>query len=169
MSKSIIKVWHPDETLDGLSDPSIFLAGPSPRSVEVYSWRPAALDILAKIGFSGSVFIPERRDWSVGFHYDDQIEWELSGLDAATVIVCWVPRNMEKMPALTTNVEFGLYVKSNRLIYGRPPCSPHTRYLDYLYNKFTGRQPNASLQSTLEEAVEYSSKMGKSKELCKHG
>jgi hypothetical protein len=51
--------------------PSIFLAGPTPRSPHVSSWRPEALDLLRGLGFAGAVLVPERRDRSVTFDYLD--------------------------------------------------------------------------------------------------
>ena len=38
---------------------SIFLAGPTPRSKEVKSWRPEAIRLLKEKGFDGVVFVPE--------------------------------------------------------------------------------------------------------------
>ena len=55
-----MNVVFSDQTLE-LSQPSIFLAGPSPRSSGVPSWRPQALDLLRALGFSGTVLVPERR------------------------------------------------------------------------------------------------------------
>jgi hypothetical protein len=62
-----------------LSPPSIFLAGPTPRSGDVTPWRPEALDLLLELGFSGTVLVPERRGgWHRG-DYLDQVEWEFAG------------------------------------------------------------------------------------------
>jgi hypothetical protein len=133
--------------------PSLFLAGPTPRSSEVVSWRPEALNLLRQLGFTGTVLVPERRDWSIKFDYVDQVEWEYAGLEAASVLAFWVPRDLEKLPGFTTNVEFGRYVGSGRMVYGRPPGAPHTAYLDWLYRKLTGRDPEITLEATLRTAV----------------
>src|SRR5262245_50045734 len=127
--------------------PSIFLAGPTPRSAEVKSWRPEALDILRELGFSGTVVVPECRDWSLKL---DQVEWEYLGLEGCSVIAFWVPRQLPLLPGFTTNVEFGRYVGSGRCVYGRPDKAPHTGYLDWLYTKVTGRQPEMTLLATLK-------------------
>ena len=74
--------------------PSIFLAGPTPRSEDVPSWRPEALEILKAKGFTGNVFIPEDMGAERYADYDGQINWEWNGLDAATVQVYWVPRDL---------------------------------------------------------------------------
>lgn len=136
-----------------ITQSSMFLAGPTPRSNDVKSWRPEALDILAELNYSGFIFVPERSDWSTKFNYNSQIKWEWHGLDYCNVIVFWVPRRIPEMMALTTNVEFGLYVSSQRAIYGRPDGSPHTTYLDVLYRNETGNTPHSNLRSLLQEAV----------------
>lgn len=131
---------------------SIFLAGPTPRAAEVKSWRPEALEILQRLGFEGAVLVPESRDWSAHDHYDDQVFWEWEGLASASVIVFWVPRDLEDMPAFTTNVEFGLAAHSGKCILGYPPETPKMTYLAHLAQRY--RIPvYASLDETLQAAV----------------
>jgi hypothetical protein len=60
---------------------------------------------------------------------------------------------LETLPGFTTNVEFGRYVGSGRCVYGRPEGAPHTRYLDWLYTKLTGKRPEKTLRETLRVAV----------------
>jgi Nucleoside 2-deoxyribosyltransferase like len=133
--------------------PSIFLAGPTPRTDRVVSWRIPALEILQQIGFSGTVLIPERHDWAHSFDYLDQVEWEFACLEAATVIVFWIPRDPIALPGFTTNVEFGRYVGSGKCVYGRPDSAPKNRYLDWLYSKLTGEAPYTAIDDTLRAAV----------------
>ena len=38
---------------------SIFLAGPTPRSLDVETWRKEAIRILEELGFDGIVYVPE--------------------------------------------------------------------------------------------------------------
>ena len=138
---------------------SIFLAGPTPRSRDVKSWRPEAVRlILEEYGFRGNVYVPEYRqhiDELKGFEYGEQIEWEHHYLDNCTAILMWVPREMETMPALTTNCEWGLYVKSGRLFYGRPPNAPKCSYLDYGYEKFNIRKPSDTLNELVLKTLNY--------------
>ena len=148
-----MKVVYADEVLS-IWHPSIFLAGPTPRRAEVRSWRPLALDVLRGLGFSGTVLVPERRDWSARFDYTDQVEWEYAGLEGCSAVAFWVPRDPETLPGFTTNVEFGRYAGSGRCVFGRPPAAPQTRYLDWLYGKLTGRRPENSLDGTMRAAVE---------------
>jgi hypothetical protein len=141
-----------DEPLQ-IHGPSLFLCGPTPRTPGVRSWRAAAIDILDDIGFDGTVLVPERRDWGAICDYSDQVEWEFAGLEQADALVFWVPRDGESLPGFTTNVEFGRYVGSGRVVYGRPDGRPHNRYLDWLYQKLTGRAPLSTLEETLRTGV----------------
>lgn len=135
--------------------PSIFLAGPTPRSADVPSWRPEAISLLESYSFKGTVFVPEYENISemssLNFNYDLQIEWEHFCLECATIILMWVPRDLERMPAFTTNVEYGMYIKSGKLLYGRPNDSVKNKYLDYCYNKFT--PSNQEVSTGLDQLV----------------
>lgn len=139
-----------DLAFDG---PSIFLAGPTPRDVRIVSWRPRAVQLLNDSGFKGIVLIPERQDWAVHFDYLDQVEWEFAGLELATVLLFWIPRNVKTLPGFTTNVEFGRYAGSGRLAYGSPVGAPHTRYLDWLYQKLAREQIFETLEQVISEAI----------------
>lgn len=131
---------------------SIFLAGPSPRDPSHPNWRPAALAALEDMGYDGVVFVPLPRDgdWSHG--YDAQVEWELTHLNMADVVVFWVPRSKD-LPALTTNVEYGVYFDSGTAVLGYPPSATHMRYLDHLGKK-EGVEVRGTLKDTLRVAVE---------------
>lgn len=114
---------------------SIFLAGPTPRNKEIPSWRPEACKYLRNLGFSGIIYVPELSSGEAQFNYDNQIAWEWEALDTANVILFWVPREMHTMPALTTNVEFGYYVKDKKVLYGRPNNAENIKYLDKLFQR----------------------------------
>lgn len=147
-----MRVLYSDEApFDGLTN-GIFLAGPTPRRSDVVSWRPKAVEILLKAGFKGTVLVPERQNGWTKLNYDDQVEWERAGLSLAKAIVFWVPRNMETMPALTTNVEFGYWVAKSpeRVVYGRPQDAPSTRYLDWLIKQ---ENKDAVVYDTLESVL----------------
>ncbi len=131
---------------------SIFLAGPSPREEHHPSWRPSALEILKDLGFEGAVFVPLPRDGVWSADYGEQVEWELENLDDASIIVFWVPRDMEVLPGLTTNVEFGMYVDSGKTILGFPENTPHMRYLEYIA-RVHGVPVLHTLEETLRTAV----------------
>lgn len=132
--------------------PSIFLAGPTPRSKEVKSWRPEALNILNQLDYQGTVLIPEYDSMQNRIDYLNQVEWEYDGLSNCTTIALWVPRRMETMPALTTNVEFGYWLAKSpkRIVYGRPNDACNIAYLDWLITK---EIPQAIISTTLNDIL----------------
>lgn len=134
--------------------PSVFLAGPTPRAGSVPSWRPAAIDALAA-GWAGpgplTVLTPESRGGKRAAEYHDQVGWETAGLDAATAILFWLPRDLETLPGFTTNVEFGLYASCGRVVLGAPPDCPNperNRYLVWTASRF-----GVPVYPTLDETV----------------
>ncbi|MDE5888675.1 MAG: nucleoside 2-deoxyribosyltransferase domain-containing protein [Bacilli bacterium] len=132
---------------------SIFLAGPTPRGENAKSWRTEACRILEELGFDGVVYVPEYSSWKPKEDYVDQAMWERIGLTEATVILFWIPRSLPEMAGFTTNVEFGYWLHSNKVIYGRPDGAPKTKYLDWLYELDYNRKPYNNLKELLEAAV----------------
>lgn len=137
---------------------SIFLAGPTMRNSSFSkSWRKRACMILEKFNFDGTVYVPEyynEREFE-NDDYINQTKWEWDCLDAAGVIVFWVPRRMADMPALTTNIEFGRYItkKKDSVILGYPKYAEKMKYMDFLYRTETGRVAEATLENTLKCAL----------------
>lgn len=107
---------------------SIFLAGPTPRSEGVSSWRPDAIRALAAVGYDGVVYVPESRNGKWHGNYDHQVEWEDHHLNMSDCILFWVPRDMATMPALTTNDEWGTWKDSGKVVFGAPPNAASVRY-----------------------------------------
>lgn len=133
---------------------SLFLAGPTPRDAETPSWRPEALQLLEQLGYDGVVFVPEPQvpSWDSGPDaYQAQMAWERQGLDYADVILFWIPRDMRKMPGLTTNVEFGRYVFLGKVVLGAPPATVGIRYLEKMLE--TDGEPGAQRHFTLLDAL----------------
>ncbi len=129
---------------------SIFLAGCTPRSAAVPSWRPEALEILEELGYDGVVFVPEDRSRQFHGDYLGQIEWELLNLKRADLIVFWIPRQLATMPGYTTNLELGRYCESGRVVMGHPDDAEKMAYPDYIYTKITdGPLPLSTLRETL--------------------
>lgn len=132
---------------------AIFLAGPTPRDAETPSWRPEALRLLEAAGYDGVVMVPERDDgkWKSGPDaYMEQVEWERRGLDLCDKILFWIPRDMETMPGLTTNVEFGLYASSGKIVLGAPDWAKSIRYLETALETATG---DGTRYLTLEDTI----------------
>lgn len=131
---------------------AIFLAGPTPRQHNVQSWRPEAVRLLKESGYDGVVFVPESRDGKWEAEYIDQIEWEEQCLHLADCILFWVPRNLETMPAFTTNTEWGVWQNSGKVVFGAPPEAVKVRYQRYYAEKFQVPTAN-SLLETVQAAI----------------
>lgn len=116
---------------------SIFLAGPTPRSDEVPSWRPEALTILKHLGFDGIVYVPEAEGGGWHGDYEEQVLWEWRALGQAACTHFWIPRELPSMPGFTTNVEFGflMALRANRVVLSAPHNAPKLRYLKTLAEK----------------------------------
>jgi hypothetical protein len=139
----VLKVYDVGDELPVLDDMdmflenSIFLAGPTPRSDDVETWRREALKILKEKGFEGSVFVPETENWDWLGSYDGQVEWEWLALGLSSCALFWVPRDLKDMPAFTTNVEFGFMaaLRPDMVVFGAPEGAPKTRYLASICRK----------------------------------
>jgi len=128
---------------------SIFLAGPSYRENGKTSWREEAIDILEKKGFDGLVFVPEPMT-SIPFEQSE--EWEDVYLNMADIILFWVPRDLKELPAFTTNVEYGEWMNSGKVVLGYPEGAPKTRYLQRKAEKLD--VPVAkTLEGTIDKAL----------------
>lgn len=114
---------------------SIFLAGPTPRDKDTISWRVEAIKYLKKINFDGVVYIPED-EFIRKNDYVDQAEWEEKLLQMRLSYFSGFPE-LDKMPAFTTNVEFGYWLAKTpeKIVYGRPDNARKIKYLDWLYKK----------------------------------
>lgn len=158
-------IHHSDEGLSSRVKgiPSIFLAGPSPRGRgEGFpaDWRDEAFKLFEQKEFSGRLFVP-RPTTGNAKTYDGQIEWELHHLDLADCIMFWVPRKAPDMLGQTTNVEYGLYLKCDRVVYGRPDDALQIRYLDHIGRKYAKIEPLNSLEATIDAAMVLSYKRAK--------
>jgi 8-oxo-dGTP pyrophosphatase MutT (NUDIX family)/nucleoside 2-deoxyribosyltransferase len=128
---------------------SIFLAGPSYRENGIPGWREEAIALLEKKGFDGIVFSPEPM---TTLPFEQGEEWEDKYLNMADVILFWVPRDLEKLPGFTTNIEFGDWMESGKIVLGYPEEAPKMRYLKRKCEKLT--IPTAhTLESTIDKAL----------------
>lgn len=108
---------------------SIFLAGPTPRDHSASSWRPNMIRLLRELGFTGDIFIPEKRGDYLSYEFSTHTRWEVQHLNKATVILFWIPRDLQSMPAFTTNIEFGEFLHSGKIVLGFPETAEKMRYL----------------------------------------
>lgn len=129
---------------------SIFLAGPSPRGNQDYDWRPGALEHLSSVNFAGTAYVPLPRDGQYHSDYDHnaQVDWELQYLEDCDAIAFWVPRDVQKLPGFTTNVEFGLFARSGKAVLGYPPEAQKMKYLHRVAERF-----NVPIWPTLEQTL----------------
>lgn len=133
---------------------SVFLAGPTPRSDDVKSWRPKAIELLKLNGYDGIIYSPEHPDGQEAWkNLPYPAEWEHRAIHACGILLFWIPRNMENMPALTTNVEFGHFIPKKFVIYGRPTNTPHVAYLDWMYRKYYNRPIHETLEDTIKDLM----------------
>lgn len=132
---------------------SIFLAGPTPREEHIISWRVEACKYLEELGFEGIVYIPEYYTWKPRENYINQAIWERTCLIEATVIMFWIPRHLPDMPGFTTNVEFGYWMHSKKVVYGRPNDAEKIKYLDWLYELEYNKKPLETLYETVRESI----------------
>lgn len=141
-------VYAHEEAVDN-NLPSIFLAGPSPRGNGEYDWRPSAVEVLREANFNGNVFIPLPRNGVYKVEYDEQVKWELNHLNKAKVILFWIPRDLKNLPGFTTNVEFGMFLKSNKIVLGYPKTAEKMKYLDLV-----ARMNNVPVSNDLNESID---------------
>jgi hypothetical protein len=133
---------------------SVFLAGPTPRSDDVKSWRPEAIELLRKNNYDGVVYSPEHPDGQEAWKkLPYPAEWEHQAIRSCGILLFWVPRNMENMPALTTNVEFGHFIPDKYVVYGRPPNTPNMAYLDWMFRKYYNKPIHDSLSEAINEVA----------------
>ena len=118
---------YSDEELKG-DGFKVFLAGPTPRTKEVKSWRPDFISLLEYEGFKGNVFIAENKDGRP-YNCKAQTPWEVKNLQSADLVAFWIPRDLEEMPGFTTNIEFGEHMRSGKVVVGFPKEAPSTEYI----------------------------------------
>ena len=110
--------------------------------------------ILKKLNYDGIVYIPESNGEKLFFkNKEEQMMWERNCYINSNIIVFWVPRKFPNMLGLTTNVEFGYWLKIKKCIYGRPKNAYRTDYLDWLYNLEYHKKPYDTLEELITKTV----------------
>lgn len=162
-----MQVVYAQQPLPSSFHGSLYLAGPTPRDRSVPSWRLDALAILTRLGYDGTVFVPEDTEW--GLREDTfvpQVDWELAAMHRSDQIVFWIPRDLTviegvqadasaadalRMPAFTTNIEFGFWLRDReRVVLGAPDDAAKNRYIETLADP---TRYNIPVHRTLEAAL----------------
>lgn len=135
---------------------SCFLAGPTPRSSDVSSWRNEAISLFSKYGFSDTLYVPEFREKP---YYDvdtgiKEMKWDQEALESSTIVMFWIPRSSD-MLGLSTNAEFGYMLNRGNFVYGRPNDAIRCQFLDFLYKDKLGKDYCVTLEETVKSAINY--------------
>ncbi|PIR93588.1 hypothetical protein COT97_05880 [Candidatus Falkowbacteria bacterium CG10_big_fil_rev_8_21_14_0_10_39_11] len=151
-----MQVVYAREPMPNSFSRSIFLAGPTPRDENTQSWRPHALKILKRLKYDGVVFVPEPSGftWNVEFDYHEQVEWEEAAIHRSDCIVFWLPRDMTKLPGITTNDEWGTWKHKVKCVLGYPKDAVKVGY----QKKYADDRKIAvtnKLEDTLQSALEF--------------
>lgn len=165
-NSNIIIVYAGEELPKSFSK-SLYLAGPTPRSNAVKSWRTEALQILDDLNYDGVVFVPEARDGKNYPEYDNQITWEQKMLNVADCILFWINRELRddfENIGLTTNIEWGEWLQSGKIVVGFPEESCKNNYIKYQCDELQIEKHN-TLKKTINAAINM---IGKGS-LRKHG
>lgn len=148
-----MKVYYSNEKIIK-GQKSIFLAGTTSTDRE-NDWRKIVVELLKAKGYDGVIYNPDYTELENRNSYENQLVWELRGIRQCTAIMFWVDRELPSRPGLTTNVEFGYWLHSGRLIYGRPKTAQKCLYLDMLYNLQTKQNPCETLEELVDKTIKY--------------
>lgn len=137
----------------------IFLAGPTMRlgkaDKDYVSWRETAINYFKEVDFDGVIYVPEFAkgitELPEGWTLSRQTEWETKHLSGADAILFWIPRD-ETLPAFTTNIEFGEYMKSGKIAIGAPKWAERNDYLRERCGRL-GIQWNTDLKDVVRQAI----------------
>ncbi|MET3987574.1 nucleoside 2-deoxyribosyltransferase domain-containing protein [Streptomyces sp. PvR034] len=111
---------------------AVYLCGPTPVDPAEPSWRPDAVAAL-RAAWAGTgrlvVFLPEPAPGGGYPPYAAQIAWEEEAMRRSDAILFWIPRDMERLPGLVSNIKWGAWSGSGRAVLGAPPQAERMAYL----------------------------------------
>jgi len=138
---------------DKIKGKSIFLAGCTARPGQSLFWRNDIVEIFEKLGYNDTLILPEPEN-GIWYPYDSVLEWENYYLKSSDVILFWIPRSIDdNIYGFTSNIEFGRYLDSGKIVYGRPVVSDQNKYLDYWYEKVYNLKPESNLDGLAAETL----------------
>lgn len=147
-----MNINYSEEKLDK-TKPAIFLAGPVERKNQDLIWRTECINLFEQYNFDGTLYVPVRRDGYVVDGNSNVIDWEMEAMETAKVVLFWIPRQFPDLLGLTSNVEFGRYLNSGKIVYGRPQDAYMMDYLDILYEKNYNEKPCENLEELVKRAI----------------
>jgi len=140
LGKEKIQICYAQNNIPTLYTKSIFLAGPTLRTNlqdrQKNSWRIKALEYLKELNYDGVVFVPE--DFNKEFDHNaltQQIEWEQKALAKADCILMYLERTENNM-GLTSNIEFGMYSKSGKIVCGFTDQAIKNNYIKHEVERY---------------------------------
>lgn len=140
-----------------LNKKSIFLAGPTYRNRTFdESWRKIACEKLQELGFDGLVYVPEYSTGNMKPDLTDQASWERAGLQAASIIIFYIPRKLPELAGFTTNIEFGMWItkKPNNCMLCIPDFAEKVEYVKWLWSVEIPNKPiYVNLDDVLGQAI----------------
>jgi hypothetical protein len=136
---NIFRYETPNEVVANIEGPVIFLAGPTVRGNQTHltSWRFEAIEIFEKLGFDGTLVIPEFTSKTESDKGRVELPiWEHTGLTRADCILFWICRTRE-LYGLNTNSEHGYWLAKapEKLVYSRPDDAFRIQYNDIMHNQ----------------------------------
>lgn len=131
---------------------SIYLVGPTSGDKNIPSWRLEACKYLEEIGFDGVVYVPEisTKEKEKG---KNQERWERHAILESSIICFWIPKEIENDLYTDTDLDFGYWFSTNKVIYGTNAQTKTTRYLDWLYRLDYKKDPENNLEDLLNKSV----------------
>lgn len=170
---NIFRYETPNEVVANIEGPVIFLAGPTVRGNQQHlgpSWRFEAIEIFEKLGFDGTLVIPEFTSKTESDKGRVELPiWEHTGLTRADCILFWICRTRE-LYGLNTNSEHGYWLAKapEKLVYGRPDDAFRIQYNDIMHDRIyfelgTTRPIFNTLEDTINASIELANKRWLSK------
>ncbi|MFH8344362.1 nucleoside 2-deoxyribosyltransferase domain-containing protein [Streptomyces sp. NPDC018045] len=151
-----LTVVHVDQRLPRQWSGAVYLSGPTPTDPQVPSWRGEAVAALRKL-WSGSgrlaVFVPEPSPGGDYPDYADQIAWEEEAMRLSDVVAFYIPRRMPRLPGLVSNIKWGAWHDSGRVVLGTPPEADRMEYLLH-FAKELGVPVAHTIEDTARAALE---------------
>ena len=147
-----MRVLYPPEKIDiAPNEKAIFLAGSIENGAAI-DWQSIFIE---KLGDTNWVVLnPRRREWDASWEqslqnpqFVEQVNWELEGLENATLIVLnLIPSTLSPISLL----EFGLYARSGKLVVCCPQGFWRKGNIDVVCQRYGIKQVES-----LEELIDY--------------